>query len=193
MSLDPARWHPVASSHDLPYRHVYQTRLGGQPLALWRDRAGRVNVWEDHCPHRGVRFSVGNVLNDELRCQYHAWRFSSGTGACTYIPAQPGVAPTSAIHAKAWPVREAAGLIWTGVAPEGEPTLAAHGAPLRAMPINRPASTVEAALADLAGAVLLVQPVDADRCVVRGVLTDGLLDEVDAALEHLRWTLEAAA
>lgn len=192
MMLEQARWYAVASSHDLPYRHVYQTRLGGRPLAIWRDRSGDVNVWDDRCPHRGVRFTIGNVLGDELRCQYHAWRFASGSGACRMIPSQPKARPDEAIRARIWPVRERAGLVWTGLAPEGDPELLAPGAPIRAIPINRSAAAVEAALPDLAGAILLVQPVEAERCVVRGVTAEGDLEATDVALESLRRTLEAA-
>jgi phenylpropionate dioxygenase-like ring-hydroxylating dioxygenase large terminal subunit len=191
--LDPVRWYPVASSHDLPYGHVYQTLLGGQPLAIWRDSLGAVNVWEDLCPHRGVRFSIGNVLHDELRCQYHAWRFASGSGACTRIPSQPNATPGPGIRAKVWPMREQDGLVWTGVAPESEPPRLGDGAPLRAMPINRAAAEVETAVAQLPGAVFFVQPVDADRCVVRGLLAGGDLLGIDGALERLRWSLELAA
>jgi nitrite reductase/ring-hydroxylating ferredoxin subunit len=193
MTLDPSRWYPVAASHDLPQRHVYQTRLDGQPLAIWRDSGGAVNVWEDRCPHRGVRFSVGNALGDELRCQYHAWRFASGSGHCTLIPAQPSVRPSGAIGAKVWPAREAAGLVWTGVAPAGDPPAVVAGMPLRGMPIGRPAAAVETALGSVAGAVLFLQPVDDQRCVVRGLLVEGDLWEADEALEALRRDLEAAA
>jgi phenylpropionate dioxygenase-like ring-hydroxylating dioxygenase large terminal subunit len=188
MMLDPTRWYAVAASHDLPYRHVYQTRLAGRPLAIWRDSAGLLNVWDDRCPHRGVRFSIGNVLHDELRCQYHAWRFASGSGVCTLIPSQPQAKPDESIRATVWPVREWAGLVWTGLAPIGDPPFAAEGAPVRPIPIHRSA----AALPVLEGAVLLVQPVEADRCVVRGVLVGADGDATDLELERLRRQLEAA-
>ena len=64
------QWHVIASSEDLPFRHVYQTRLLGQELAVWRDDAGEVNVWENRCPHRGVRLSLGVNVGDQLKCQY---------------------------------------------------------------------------------------------------------------------------
>ncbi len=191
--LDQTRWYAVASSHDLPYRHIYQTRLGGRPLAIWRDSAGVLNIWDDLCPHRGVRFSIGNVLNDELRCQYHAWRFASGSGACRLIPSQPAAKPSEAIRATVWPVREQGGLVWTGLAPEGDPPLDIGGAPLRAIPIRRSAQAVEAALPRMAGAILLVQPVEAERCVVRGVLTGADLEATDIELERFRRDLESAA
>ncbi len=237
MTIDPARWYPVAASDDLPPRHVYQTMLGGHPLAIWRASDGLVNIWEDRCPHRGVRFSIGIVQDDELRCQYHAWRFASGTGACTHIPAQPDKKPAAAIRATPWPMAERDGLVWSGVAPDGEPPVIGGGAVLRAMPVNRDAGTVERALVQhpplqgegnrpkgggggarlgntlaaaplhhaahgppprygeefrVAAPRLSVQPVDAGRCIIRGVGDREMLHQIDAALESLRRTLEAA-
>ncbi|HEY0269514.1 MAG TPA: Rieske 2Fe-2S domain-containing protein [Sphingomonas sp.] len=193
MTIDPARWYPVAASGDLPYGHVYQTMLGGHPLAIWRAADGRVNIWEDRCPHRGVRFSIGIVRDDELRCQYHAWRFASGTGACTHIPAQPAARPAAAIRATVWPVAEMDGLVWTGLTPEGQPEALGAGDALRPMPVGRDAATVAAAVADVAGGRFVVQPVDAGRSVIRGVAPGAMLRAVDAALEALRHRIESVS
>jgi nitrite reductase/ring-hydroxylating ferredoxin subunit len=201
VTIDPARWYPVAASDDLPQGHVYQTMLDGRPLAIWRATDGTINIWEDRCPHRGVRFSIGIVQNDELRCQYHAWRFASGSGACTHIPAQPDARPAAAIRATVWPAAERDGLVWSGVAPEGAPSVLGSGVVLRAIPVNCNAAAVEDALRlnpphPLAGEEafrLIVQPVSPGRCVIRGVAPAGMLHVTDAALEALRRSLERAS
>jgi phenylpropionate dioxygenase-like ring-hydroxylating dioxygenase large terminal subunit len=90
------QWHVIASSEDLPFRHVYQTRLLGQELAVWRDDAGEVNVWENRCPHRGVRLSLGVNVGDQLKCQYHGWKYESGSGQCSFVPAHPSAKPSTA-------------------------------------------------------------------------------------------------
>lgn len=193
MNLDPARWYPVAASDDLPPGHVYQTMLGGQGLAIWRAASGRVNIWADRCPHRGVRLSVGIALGEELRCQYHAWRFASGSGACTHIPAQPATRPAAVIRATLWPVAERSGLVWSGIAPHGTPPEIAGEVP-RAIPVNRDAPAVEAALDVAGGALFFVQPVAAERCVIRGIApVPADLHALDAGLERLRDALEVAA
>lgn len=195
-------WHPVAASDDLPVGHVYQTRLCDRPLAVWRSTSGDVNIWEDRCPHRGVRLSIGSPVGNELRCQYHAWRFASGSGACTFIPAHPDRKPAAAIRATVLPAVEHGGLVWTQLA-ENEralPALSAGpglpaGVVLRALPVNRSAAAVEAALAtaDMAGARFFVQPIGPERSVIRGVADDeGTLVDHDVALERLRRELEAA-
>jgi phenylpropionate dioxygenase-like ring-hydroxylating dioxygenase large terminal subunit len=127
MTAIAGTWYAIAAEHDVPQRHVYRTTLGGHELAVWRSRAGAIQVWDNRCPHRGVRFSLGEVVGDELRCQYHAWRFAT-TGACTFIPAQPDRKVPGSIRATPWPVAQAGGLIWTGIDPQGAPPALAEGA-----------------------------------------------------------------
>jgi phenylpropionate dioxygenase-like ring-hydroxylating dioxygenase large terminal subunit len=81
------RWFAVARGAELALRHVMHTQLLGQEIALWRDDAGALNAFENRCPHRGVRLSIGTNTGMELRCQYHGWRFASGGGRCAFIPA----------------------------------------------------------------------------------------------------------
>ena len=40
-------WHPIASSEDLPYRHIFQGQLLGRELAVWRADDDFVNVCEN--------------------------------------------------------------------------------------------------------------------------------------------------
>ena len=106
------RWFAVARSQEVIPRHVVHSQLYGQELAVWRDAAGGVNAWENRCPHRGVRLSLGYNNGTELQCQYHGWRFASGTGQCTHIPAHPAQKPASTIRALTFAVREAGGYVW---------------------------------------------------------------------------------
>ena len=89
--------HPIAASHDLPFRHVFHGQLLGREFAVWRADDGYVNVWENRCLHRGVRLSIGVSDGRELKCQYHGWRYSNRTAGCTYIPAHPADAPARTI------------------------------------------------------------------------------------------------
>lgn len=103
-------WHPVAATDALLPGHIAAAQLLGAELALWRDSAGEVHAWEDRCPHRGTRFTVGHVDEDSLVCRYHGWRFKAD-GACSYIPAQPA-APLPGRGATVFQARERYGLIW---------------------------------------------------------------------------------
>ena len=214
-----SRWFPVARVEEVVPRHVVQAQLLGQEIALWRDDAGRVNAWENRCPHRGVRLSIG--LNDgkELRCQYHGWRYASGSGQCTFIPAHPDQKPPNVIKTKAFGVAEQYGFVWVslGEAPDA-PDMPALGlnawTTLRSIFVVAPVAAVAEAL-KAAGAdssdgftfaaadqtTLLLQPVTDGQTVIHGLVTHeaaegerlALLRQENARLGDLRDALERAA
>jgi ferredoxin-NADP reductase/nitrite reductase/ring-hydroxylating ferredoxin subunit len=147
--LDTAkrRWHPIAASHDLPFRHVYHAQLLGREFAAWRADDGYVNVWENRCLHRGVRLSIGINDGRELKCQYHGWRYANRTAGCTYIPAHPADAPARTITNRTYPAVERYGLVWAAEEPlGGVPDVAglseASLLALRGIPVNAPADLV---------------------------------------------------
>lgn len=218
LTLSDPTWYPIASSEDLPFRHVYQGQLLGRELAVWRADDGNVNVWENRCLHRGVRLSIGINEGAELKCQYHGWRYANRSAGCTYIPAHPADAPARRIQNRTYPVREAYGLIWSAANDEQpfRPFPGAEGKdwlPLRPMPVNAEPEDVLAALARLdpsadilpglsirAGNVIwFVQPVDAGRAVIRGLLSGqpaeplAELRRYNEVLTGLRDRLERAA
>ena len=142
MTADPfTMWHPVASAHDVPYRHVHQAQLLGRELAVWRADDDYVNVWENRCLHRGVRLSIGSNDGTELRCQYHGWRYANRSAGCTYIPAHPADAPARTICNRTFSSVERYGLVWSGESPVGDPPavdVLEAGTPfgLRNLPVN---------------------------------------------------------
>ena len=113
--MDPnlSKWFPVATSSDVPMRHVFQAQLLGREFAVWRADDGNVNVWENRCLHRGVRLSIGINEGSELKCQYHGWRYANRTAGCTYIPAHPADAPARTICNNTYKNYEKFGMIWT--------------------------------------------------------------------------------
>src|SRR3954453_15173476 len=77
-------WHPVAYADaltDAPLR----VRLLGEDLVLWRDSGGTAHALRDLCIHRGTALSLGRVVEDQLMCPYHGWRYGAD-GRCTHIP-----------------------------------------------------------------------------------------------------------
>ena len=139
-------WYPVAASADLVAGHLLAARLWGSDLVVWRDDNGAVNVWPDRCLHRGVRLSLGSNTGTELVCRYHGWRYASGAGSCTYIPAHPDNAPAQSLCTTTLPVREYAGLVWTTL--DGKPGSGAEGEQLRPFGGADPADAEAEATAD---------------------------------------------
>lgn len=85
-----AFWHPVALESDLPDGAPLGVRLLGERWLVARLGDDLVAM-RDECPHRKVPLSAGSVVDGELQCAYHGYRFGAD-GRTTTIPAlDPGV------------------------------------------------------------------------------------------------------
>ena len=113
-------WYPIELSSNIQAGSITQAFLFGQEFAVWRNQVNQVMVWENRCAHRSVRLTLGRIVNDQLSCGYHGWRYGS-TGACTYIPAHPSAPPPRNACIKTFPVKEKDGLVWASLA-SGSPT-----------------------------------------------------------------------
>jgi phenylpropionate dioxygenase-like ring-hydroxylating dioxygenase large terminal subunit len=112
--LDPVLyddWHPVAATAQIQAGEILAVQLMGQEIALWRSSDGAMHAWEDRCPHRGTRLSIGSIVADQLVCAYHGWRFNAG-GSCTHVPAQPEWTPAKSACARVYSAAERYGLVW---------------------------------------------------------------------------------
>ena len=219
MSVKLDQWYPVASSTDLPKRHVYHGQLWGRELAIWRADDGFVNAWENRCLHRGVRLSIGLNEGRELRCLYHGWRYANRTAGCTYIPAHPADAPARTICNNTYQCIEANGLVWSAIDPaidfqnpdllDGKETLALRPIPVNASPelaqqhahslqLDESKSTKLETVTEShlhmrvgdANLLLFIQPQDANQCVLRGVIIDPTEERI-ALLRHYNQVLSS--
>ncbi|MFN3319006.1 MAG: Rieske 2Fe-2S domain-containing protein [Allorhizobium sp.] len=112
-------WIPVALSADIEAGTSAGTLVNGEERVVWRDEKGAIHVWEDRCPHRGMRMSFGFVRGDHIACLYHGWRYDTA-GQCRYIPAHPDLEVPQTIKVPTFAATERAGIIW--MAPEGADT-----------------------------------------------------------------------
>jgi phenylpropionate dioxygenase-like ring-hydroxylating dioxygenase large terminal subunit len=102
-------WFPVALSSEVtPDRPVGQDFLGTR-VVIYRDATGRAVVQGAYCPHLGADLSVGQVVDGQIRCAYHHWRFDCA-GACVDIPAGDRIPRAARIPT--YPSAEAWGLVW---------------------------------------------------------------------------------
>jgi nitrite reductase/ring-hydroxylating ferredoxin subunit len=117
MTLLPG-WHPIALSKDLSPGRSAGTRLFGKEYCIWRDDKGAAHVWEDRCPHRGMRLSFGFVRGGAIACLYHGWQYDA-QGQCRFIPAHPKLDVPSSIRVGTFPCRERLGMVWMSTDQEG--------------------------------------------------------------------------
>ncbi len=139
-------WIPVALSADIEAGTSAGTLVNGEERVVWRDDKGAIHVWEDRCPHRGMRMSFGFVRGDHIACLYHGWRYDTG-GQCRYIPAHPDLDVPQTIKVPTFAATDRAGIVW--MAPEGADTADLSSLPETAEPVRSLYldMTAEAALA----------------------------------------------
>ena len=101
-------WYCAALASEVdtkPMRRI----ICGIPMVFYRTRVGEPVVLEDRCSHRQAPLSMGEVIGDEIQCNYHGYVFDR-TGACIHIPHQEGAPRRAAIQS--FSALERWGLIW---------------------------------------------------------------------------------
>lgn len=111
MGQVPPGWTPVALSRDIPPATSAGAVCNGAEIVVWRDTAGAVHIWEDRCPHRGMKLSFGFVRGDRIACLYHGWEYDS-SAACRYIPAHPELDVPATIRVARYRAVDAGGRVW---------------------------------------------------------------------------------
>ncbi len=73
---------PVCALADLPVGLGRSFDIGGQSVAVFRTRAGRVFATANRCPHKGGPLADGMLAGEQVVCPYHAFRFHADGGEC---------------------------------------------------------------------------------------------------------------
>lgn len=138
-------WHPVALSTSVEPGSSAGTHVGGKEYVVWRDNSGVAHVWEDRCPHRGMKLSFGFVRGDHIACLYHGWQYDTA-GRCRRIPAHPDLEVPATITVSVFTTIEASGMIWTCAEPEAErpaaPADAGEVVPVRSLYVDNDADAL---------------------------------------------------
>jgi phenylpropionate dioxygenase-like ring-hydroxylating dioxygenase large terminal subunit len=112
-------WTVVEVAGALKKNKPLAVKVAGEELVLFRDSSGVPTALLDHCPHRGVKLSLGKIKEGCLECPFHGWRFGA-SGENRNIPWNPD-AKREKLNARSVPVRELAGFLWVYTAPVKEP------------------------------------------------------------------------
>lgn len=112
-------WTPFLQSSDLieaggdPKR----VELLGQSFVAFRGEDGVIGLLDEGCCHRGASLALGRVEGCGIRCLFHGWKFAAD-GALLETPNVADPRFRERIRARAYPVREAGGLIWAYLGPK---------------------------------------------------------------------------
>lgn len=112
-------WTPAMQSSDLPEAGGDPRRvvLLGEAYVAFRGEDGKVAMLDELCPHRAVSLVLGRVEGCAIRCIFHAWKFAPD-GELLEAPNVWEDNFTDRVRARAYPVREAGGLIWVYLGPK---------------------------------------------------------------------------
>jgi phenylpropionate dioxygenase-like ring-hydroxylating dioxygenase large terminal subunit len=114
-------WYAAEWSKNLAEKPL-KRQIIGQDFVLFRDEGGVAHCLANTCAHRGGSLGNGRVVDGDVECPYHGWRFK-GDGVCSRIPAiGKSKKPISRARVDSYPVQEKYGLIFTflGDLPEDE-------------------------------------------------------------------------
>jgi phthalate 4,5-dioxygenase oxygenase subunit len=112
-------WFPALLAEDVaePDGDPVPVRLLGEDLIAFRDTNGRVGLVDEFCPHRLASFAIGRNEECGITCIYHGWKFDVN-GDCVDMPTEPeDKGFKNRVKIRAYPTREAAGMIWTYMGP----------------------------------------------------------------------------
>ena len=102
-------WFPVARAGELETGVVLGVDVLGTRVVAYRGATGKPVVQSAWCPHLGADLSIGELVNNQIRCAYHHWRFDEA-GVCAHIPTGDKIPPGARIFT--YPTAEAWGLVW---------------------------------------------------------------------------------
>ena len=108
-------WYAVCLAREVDDGAVVGADLLGGRVAVYRKADGTPVVLSATCPHMGADLAAGEVLDDDLRCMFHFFRYGPD-GQCTGIPSGETVPRAARVHS--FPVAERWGLIWLFNGPE---------------------------------------------------------------------------
>ncbi|QIW23964.1 aromatic ring-hydroxylating dioxygenase subunit alpha [Sulfolobus sp. S-194] len=101
-------WLPVAFSDEV--KDIYETNVLGHDIVIIR-KNGKLYGLSNRCPHRLAKLSKGKIIEDEIQCPYHGWRFNL-EGKLTIVPS---LSKKINVNLRKYYVKEKYGIIWISV------------------------------------------------------------------------------
>jgi phenylpropionate dioxygenase-like ring-hydroxylating dioxygenase large terminal subunit len=101
-------WYLAAWSQEIGARPLAR-RICNEPVVLFRSLQGDAVALIDSCAHRGAPLSLGTVVANGIRCNYHGVVYGC-SGHCVEIPNQDIIPPQAKV--KRFPLIEKNQMCW---------------------------------------------------------------------------------
>ena len=114
-------WYVVEWSDKVKDKPV-KSRVLGQDVVLFRDKAGKIHCLNNVCIHRGGSLAGGWCTDGNVTCPYHGWQFDP-SGQCVKVPSEgDDFRISDRFQIESYPAVEKYGMIWAfmGDLPEEE-------------------------------------------------------------------------
>jgi len=106
------QWYLILESKELKKNKPLNVKRLNEQLALWRDENSQACCIADKCCHRGVSLSGGQIVNGNLQCPFHGFKYDK-SGMVTSIPANGKNSPVPKnMKVKSFKIFERYGFIW---------------------------------------------------------------------------------
>ena len=70
----------IAKVDDIPIGGTKLVFIKDTPIMLFNIK-GKIQAWDNRCPHRGASLVDGNISEKIIQCKFHLWEFDVDT-AC---------------------------------------------------------------------------------------------------------------
>jgi phenylpropionate dioxygenase-like ring-hydroxylating dioxygenase large terminal subunit len=127
-------WYAACLSTDIRKDRMLTRVILGEPILFYRTQNGIVKALRDICPHRGIPLSYGRLVDEQVECPYHGWKFDC-EGTCTEIPSllpDQGIDSTK-IKVRSYSTFEQQGVVWIFMNEKGTKIMSDEGQRLSEM------------------------------------------------------------
>ena len=101
-------WYVAAWADEVTEKPLAR-RICNEPVVLFRTLEGKACALIDSCSHRGAPLSLGTVVAEGIRCNYHGVVFGC-SGKCTKIPNQEQIPDKAKV--RSFPLVERDKILW---------------------------------------------------------------------------------
>lgn len=109
-------WYLAAWSAEVGTKPLAR-RICNEPVVLFRSLQGEATALIDSCAHRGAPLSLGTVVANGIRCNYHGVVYGC-SGQCVEIPNQDTIPPQAKV--KRFPLVEKNQMLWIWIGDPGK-------------------------------------------------------------------------